>query len=86
MKHGDSSVIRVKISETNEKYSDEGIFDTNAWRCEACGHIDYGYETSGGCPYCFYPDNAFKRLQAPGQHLDNALNTENRLSPTSSAR
>ena len=52
MKHRDSSV---------EKNFEKDISDMTAWRCEACGRIDYGYETSEGCPYCFYPDNAFKK-------------------------
>ena len=74
MKYGDSSVREGRVSETYEKNFDEEIFDKSAWRCEACGHIDYGYETSEGCPYCFYPDNAFKKIQLRAQHLDNALN------------
>jgi rubrerythrin len=52
----DSSVRKGKVNEIYEKE----IYDITAWRCEACGRIDYGYETSEGCPYCFYPDNAFK--------------------------
>ena len=57
MKHRDSSV---------EKNFEKDIADMTAWRCEACGHIDYGYETSEGCPYCFYPDNAFKKITTAG--------------------
>jgi rubrerythrin len=44
--------------------TDKEISDITAWRCESCGHIDYGYETSEGCPYCFYPDSAFKKITA----------------------
>jgi rubrerythrin len=46
--------------------TDKEIFDISEWRCEACGHIDYGYKTSEGCPYCFYPDNAFTKMVAAG--------------------
>lgn len=63
MKHSDSSVRKDKESETYEKNFKKEISDITAWRCESCGNIDYGYETSEDCPYCFYPDNAFKKLQ-----------------------
>lgn len=61
MKRKDSSVSKGKVSEKN---CEEDILDMDEWRCEACGHIDYGYETSEGCPYCFCPDNAFQKLAA----------------------
>jgi rubrerythrin len=86
MKHRDSSVIKVKSSETCEKSFEEELSDIDAWRCEACGHIDNGYETSEGCPYCFYPDNAFKKLKPREQYLGNASNAEDRLFPASAGR
>ena len=64
MKRKDSSVRKSKVSEIYEKNYEKEIHDTTAWRCEACGRIDYGYEISEGCPYCFYPDNAFKIIAA----------------------
>jgi rubrerythrin len=64
MKHRDSSV---------EKTFEKDISDIAAWRCEACGRIDYGYETSEGCPYCFYPDNAFKNNYNRGNNTSMML-------------
>ena len=64
MKHRDSSV---------EKNFEKDISDMTAWRCEACGHIDYGYETSEGCPYCFYPDNAFNKNYNRGNNTSMML-------------
>ena len=64
MKHRDSSV---------EKNFEKDISDITAWRCEACGHIDYGYETSEGCPYCFYPDNAFNKNYNRGNNTSMML-------------
>ncbi|MDI6743148.1 MAG: hypothetical protein QMD11_10485 [Smithella sp.] len=63
MERKDSSIRKDNVSEKNEKKIETDMFDMDPWRCEACGHIDYGYETSGGCPYCFCPDNAFEKLQ-----------------------
>ena len=64
MKHRDSSV---------EKNFEKDISDMTAWRCEACGRIDYGYETSEGCPYCFYPDNAFNKNYNRGNNTSMML-------------
>ena len=64
MKNRDSSV---------EKNFEKDISDMTAWRCEACGHIDYGYETSEGCPYCFYPDNAFNKNYNRGNNTSMML-------------
>jgi uncharacterized OB-fold protein len=86
MKHRDSSIRKVNSSERCEKSFEEQLSDMDAWRCEACGQIDYGYETSNECPYCFYPDNAFKKLKSREQYVDNALNAEGRLYPASTAR
>jgi acyl-CoA dehydrogenase len=32
----------------------------SAWRCRICGHVHYGEEPPGECPYCFFPQSAFK--------------------------
>ena len=32
-----------------------------AWRCRICGHVHYGDEAPDHCPYCFFPQKAFKR-------------------------
>jgi len=66
MQRKDSSVRKGKVSKTSEKNFKEDIFDTSEWRCKVCGHIEYSYETSEECPYCFYPDNAFKNIAAAG--------------------
>ena len=73
MKHRDSSIRKGKVSETPDKNFEEEISDIIAWRCESCGHIDYGYETSEGCPYCFYPDNAFKKNYDRGNNSSMML-------------
>jgi acyl-CoA dehydrogenase len=36
--------------------------ETSAWRCRMCGHIHYGEEPPGECPYCFFPATAFKKV------------------------
>jgi len=33
-----------------------------AWRCRMCGHIHYGEEPPDECPYCFFPNTAFKKI------------------------
>lgn len=33
-----------------------------AWRCRMCGHIHYGDAPPEECPYCFFPDTAFKKV------------------------
>ena len=33
-----------------------------AWRCRMCGHIHYGKKPPKECPYCFFPETAFKAL------------------------
>jgi len=66
MMRKDSSITKGKANEIYEKNYEKEIYDITAWRCEACGRIDYGYETAEGCPYCFYPDNAFKIIIAGG--------------------
>ena len=73
MKHRDYSVRKDKVSETHENNFEEDISDIIAWRCESCGNIDYGYETSEGCPYCFYPDNAFKNNYDRGNNTSMIL-------------
>jgi len=36
--------------------------ETTAWRCRMCGHIHYAEEPPKECPYCFFPDTAFKKV------------------------
>jgi acyl-CoA dehydrogenase len=33
-----------------------------AWRCRICGHVHYGEEAPEECPYCFFPQSAFKKV------------------------
>jgi len=33
-----------------------------AWRCRICGHVHYGDEAPAECPYCFFPQSAFKKV------------------------
>jgi acyl-CoA dehydrogenase len=37
------------------------------WRCRICGHIHYGKEAPDECPYCFFPQKAFKEITAATQ-------------------
>lgn len=32
-----------------------------AWRCRICGYVHYGDEAPEECPYCFFPQKAFKK-------------------------
>ena len=32
------------------------------WRCRMCGYVHYGDEAPEECPYCFFPDTAFKQM------------------------
>lgn len=34
------------------------------WRCRICGHVHYGDTPPARCPYCFFPDKAFKEVAA----------------------
>ncbi len=34
-----------------------------AWRCRMCGHVHYGEEAPDECPYCFFPQSAFKEVK-----------------------
>ena len=36
--------------------------DTSAWRCRMCGHVHYGKKPPRECPYCFFPETAFKHI------------------------
>lgn len=42
--------------------NDPSTSGTSAWRCRMCGHIHYGEEPPGECPYCFFPATAFKKV------------------------
>lgn len=33
-----------------------------AWRCRICGHVHYGNDAPEQCPYCFFPQSAFKKV------------------------
>ncbi|MGD9310063.1 MAG: acyl-CoA dehydrogenase family protein [Desulfosarcina sp.] len=33
-----------------------------AWRCRICGYVHYGDDAPDECPYCFFPQSAFKRV------------------------
>jgi acyl-CoA dehydrogenase len=35
---------------------------TTAWRCRICGYVHYGDEAPEECPYCFFPQTAFKKV------------------------
>ena len=37
--------------------------DQKAWRCRMCGHVHYGDEAPEECPYCFFPQSAFKEVK-----------------------
>jgi acyl-CoA dehydrogenase len=41
----------------------EGIF---MWRCRICGNIHYGEEPPVECPFCFFPNTAFKKIGPQG--------------------
>ena len=32
------------------------------WRCRICGYVHYGDSPPSACPYCFFPDKAFKEI------------------------
>jgi acyl-CoA dehydrogenase len=32
------------------------------WRCRICGHVHYGETAPAECPYCFFPQTAFKEI------------------------
>ncbi|MEJ2157027.1 MAG: acyl-CoA dehydrogenase family protein [Desulfobacteraceae bacterium] len=32
------------------------------WRCRICGHVHYGDTAPDECPYCFFPQSAFKEV------------------------
>jgi acyl-CoA dehydrogenase len=36
-----------------------------AWRCRMCGYVHFGEEAPEDCPYCFFPQSAFKRVPPP---------------------
>lgn len=35
---------------------------TDVWRCRMCGYVHYGEAPPEECPYCFFPDSAFKKI------------------------
>jgi acyl-CoA dehydrogenase len=36
--------------------------DAAAWRCRICGYVHNGDEPPNECPYCFFPQSAFKKV------------------------
>ena len=36
--------------------------DGQAWRCRICGYVHYGDDAPNECPYCFFPQSAFKKV------------------------
>jgi acyl-CoA dehydrogenase len=40
----------------------EGAESKTAWRCQVCGYVHYGDEPPEECPYCFFPNSAFKEI------------------------
>ncbi len=39
-----------------------GKEDATVWRCRICGYVHYGEEPPDECPYCFFPQSAFKKV------------------------
>ncbi|MGB5747854.1 MAG: acyl-CoA dehydrogenase family protein [Desulfobacterales bacterium] len=40
----------------------EGDEGKTAWRCRICGYVHYGEDPPEECPYCFFPESAFKEV------------------------
>ena len=40
----------------------EGDEGKTAWRCRICGYVHYGEKPPEECPYCFFPESAFKQV------------------------
>jgi len=40
----------------------EGDEGKTAWRCRICGYVHYGEKPPEECPYCFFPESAFKEV------------------------
>jgi len=40
----------------------EGEEGKPAWRCRICGYVHYGEKPPAECPYCFFPESAFKEV------------------------
>lgn len=36
--------------------------ETDGWRCRVCGYVHYAEEPPDVCPYCFFPNSAFKKV------------------------
>jgi acyl-CoA dehydrogenase len=45
--------------EQNPLEAEEG---QKVWRCRMCGYVHYGDEAPEACPYCFFPQSAFKEV------------------------
>jgi acyl-CoA dehydrogenase len=40
----------------------EGDEGQTAWRCRICGYVHYAEQPPQECPYCFFPESAFKEV------------------------
>ena len=40
----------------------EGAEAETAWRCRICGYVHYDEKPPEECPYCFFPESAFKEI------------------------
>ena len=54
----DLPMLREKGSD-HDSPADE---KTSAWRCRMCGHMHHGEAPPEKCPYCFFPETAFKKV------------------------
>ena len=39
------------------------------WRCRMCGYVHFGEEVPEECPYFFFPDTAFKKIEPDMEKL-----------------
>ena len=51
---------------------DEEQRSTAAWRCRQCGHVHYGPQPPQECPFCFFPQGAFRRIWPPDEQPSQA--------------
>ncbi len=56
----DLPLHRDKDPETLDRKADE---DATVWRCRICGYVHYGDGAPEQCPYCFFPQKAFKQCK-----------------------
>jgi acyl-CoA dehydrogenase len=51
----------LPIHRTMDSTTVIGQAGKTAWRCRICGYVHYGAEPPAECPYCFFPESAFKK-------------------------